>query len=92
VTVPTDWLFLVVLVLALLGLWTPIAVALLIFREWERGRIDDESPKAASMARHPAGKGRVVALPNYSDEWECALCSSQYFVAVEQAVTSDRRE
>ena len=62
-----------VLVLALLGLWTPIVVALLIFREWELRRLEDSRDAVATaIARHPAGRHREAE--NWS--WICSTCGA----------------
>lgn len=52
-------LLIAVLVLALLGLWTPIVVAYWwVVNRYEVQLEKEQSPKAAAIARHPAGRHR----------------------------------
>jgi hypothetical protein len=64
-----------VLVLALLGLWTPIVVALFIFREIEReGAEKRQDAKHSAMSRHPAGRALNPERPRVI----CPVCGAHY--------------
>lgn len=63
-----------VLLLALLGLWTPIAVALIIFREWERANLEKQGAKLSAIARHPSGQHRKAANET---EVFCGVCGAR---------------
>ena len=67
-----------VLVLALFGLWTPIAVTLYCFRDLElERRIDESAKRSASMRHHPAGKHAANGT-----RYRCPVCGTEVVATI----------
>lgn len=65
-----------VLVLAVLGLWTPIAVALGLAIRWDDSRHRDEPPEASSSPFGPVS----IELTHKRMRLECTNCGNHSFV------------